>query len=257
VDKFQYLISLLEGSAFAAAAGLKLTEPNYNEAIDILTKRFGNKHLIICRHMDTLLELEPVASPTNIKALRRLYDKIEFQVRRWKSLGVPLDSYSNLLSSLFMTRLPEEFRLIISREIGETEWTIDQIMRIVESEIGTRELAFIQLNSHAKGASAGLPTVTAMMAGDGKPKCCYCTCQRNHLSVSCKTVTDVTQRIAILKKTGRYFICLKQNHMSRDCKSNGSCTFCNGRHHSSICRLSDSGSQSTGDSSVQPCSHNQ
>ena len=68
VDKFQYLISLLEGSAFAAAAGLKLTEPNYNEAIDILTKRFGNKHLIICRHMDTLLELEPVASPTNIKA---------------------------------------------------------------------------------------------------------------------------------------------------------------------------------------------
>jgi len=47
VDKFQYLLSLLESSAFAAVAGLKLTEPNYNEAIDILTKQFGNKHLII------------------------------------------------------------------------------------------------------------------------------------------------------------------------------------------------------------------
>ena len=73
VDKFQYLISLLEGSALAAVAGLKLTEPNYNEAIDTLTKRFGNKQLIISRHMDTLLELEPVVLPTNIKALRRLY----------------------------------------------------------------------------------------------------------------------------------------------------------------------------------------
>ena len=69
VDKFQYLISLLDGPALAAVAGLKLTEPNYNEAIDTLTKRFGNKQLIICRHMDTLLELEPVVAPTNIKAL--------------------------------------------------------------------------------------------------------------------------------------------------------------------------------------------
>ena len=109
VDKFQYLISLLEGPAFAAVAGLKLTEPNYNEAIDTLTKRFGNKQLIISRHMDTLLELEPVTAPTNIKALRRLYDKIEFQVCSLKSLGIPLDSYGNLLSSLFMTRLPHEF----------------------------------------------------------------------------------------------------------------------------------------------------
>ena len=75
-------------------------------------------------------------SPTNIKALRRLYDKIEFQVCSLKSLGVPLDSYGNLLSSLFMTRLPQEFRLIVSREIGEAEWTVDQIMRIVEGEIG-------------------------------------------------------------------------------------------------------------------------
>ena len=90
VNKFQYLISLIEGLAFAAVAGLKLTELNYNEAIDILTKRFGNKHLIICWHMDTLLELDPVASPTNIKALTCLYNKIEFQIRSLKSPSVLL-----------------------------------------------------------------------------------------------------------------------------------------------------------------------
>ena len=62
--------------------------------------------------MDTLLELEPAVSPTNIKALRCLYDKEEFQVRSMKSLGIPLDLYGkDLLSSLFMTRLPQEFRL--------------------------------------------------------------------------------------------------------------------------------------------------
>ena len=150
-----------------------------------------------------------------------------------------------------MTRLPEEFQLIIIGEIGETEWTADQIMKIVECEIDARQHAFIQSNSHAKGASAGLPTVTEMIAGDGKPKCCYC--RTNHPSVSCKTVTDVTQRIAILKKAGRCFVYLKQNHMSQDCKSNGSCSSCNGQHHS---RLSNNGSQSAGDNSAQPCTHN-
>ena len=34
-----------------------------------------------------------------------------------------------------MTRLPQEFQLIVSREIGEAEWTVDQLMRIVEREI--------------------------------------------------------------------------------------------------------------------------
>lgn len=68
VDKFNYLNSLLEGPALAAVAGLKLTTANYAEAIDTLKKRFGNKQQIISRHMDTLLELESVASSNNTKS---------------------------------------------------------------------------------------------------------------------------------------------------------------------------------------------
>ena len=167
VDKFHYLSSLLEGPAFAAVAGLKLTAPNYTEAIDTLMKRYGNKQLIIVRHMDTLLELEPVASSTNIKALRRLYDQIEFQVRSLKSLEVPLDSYGNLLSSLFMNRLPQEFRLLISREVGKAGWRIDDIMTIVGREISVRERAFLP-------TTRSIPTSTALVASDGKARCCYC-----------------------------------------------------------------------------------
>jgi len=83
-----------------ALAGLKLSEANYIEAIDIMKKRFGNKWLIINRHMDIVLELESVSSADNIKVLRRLYDQVEFQVRNLKSLEVSRDSYGNLLSSL-------------------------------------------------------------------------------------------------------------------------------------------------------------
>ena len=81
IDKFSYLISLLESTASEAVAGLTLTSANYEEAVATLKRRFGNKQLIINRHMDLLLHHEPVASPHNLKGMRRLFDAVESNVR--------------------------------------------------------------------------------------------------------------------------------------------------------------------------------
>jgi hypothetical protein len=43
VDKFNYLRSLLEGPAFEAIRGLTLSSANYQDAISLLKKRFGNR----------------------------------------------------------------------------------------------------------------------------------------------------------------------------------------------------------------------
>ena len=43
IDKFNYLWSLLEKSAYEAIAGLTLSSTNYGEAIEILKKRFGTE----------------------------------------------------------------------------------------------------------------------------------------------------------------------------------------------------------------------
>jgi len=123
---------------------------------------------------------------------------------------------------LFATRIS----VTISREVGEAEWRIDDIMAIVEREISVREKAFLP-------TTCSVPTVTALVAGDGKPRCCYC--HQPHSSVSCKNVTDIAQRKIILKKTGRCFVCLKRYHMSQDCCLSISCAHCNGRHHTSVC----------------------
>ena len=70
IDKFNYFNSLLDWTAAEAVAGLTLTSANYGEAVAILQRRFGNKQLIINCHMETLLQLDPVTSPSNLKALR-------------------------------------------------------------------------------------------------------------------------------------------------------------------------------------------
>ena len=43
IEKFSYLISLLESTAAEAIAGLKLTSANNDEAVATLKQRFGKK----------------------------------------------------------------------------------------------------------------------------------------------------------------------------------------------------------------------
>ena len=76
----------MERTAYDAISGLTLSSVNYQEAIEILQKRFGNKQLIISKHMETLLTVEAVTSDQNLKDLRRLYDSTESRMRSLKSL---------------------------------------------------------------------------------------------------------------------------------------------------------------------------
>ena len=63
IDKFNYLNSLLEKkTASEAIAGLSITSANYEEAISILKRRFGNKQIITNKHMEGLLNMAPVTS---------------------------------------------------------------------------------------------------------------------------------------------------------------------------------------------------
>jgi len=62
IEKFNYLRSR---PPLHAIVGLMLTDANYNEAIQVLTSRFGNKQLIIDRYMEVLLSVEAVVSDSH------------------------------------------------------------------------------------------------------------------------------------------------------------------------------------------------
>ncbi len=51
VANFNYLKSLLTGTAYEAIAGLILSASNYKEAVAIFEGRFGNQYQIIAKHM--------------------------------------------------------------------------------------------------------------------------------------------------------------------------------------------------------------
>ena len=59
VDKFSYLRNMLNDSAKTTIAGFSLTSGNYNAAIELLEKRYGNATTIKRAHENGLLNLSP------------------------------------------------------------------------------------------------------------------------------------------------------------------------------------------------------
>ena len=208
VDKFNYLRGLLQHSALEAISGLALTDANYREAISILEKRFGNKQQIVAKHMDTLIHVEAVTSPHNVKGLRRLHDTIESNVRSLKSLGVDSSSYGTLLASVLITKLPQELKLILSRESGGDEWKLDALLTNLEKELQVRErMTAVQSVSNLKVVRTSKepsPAATLFTGNSSKFTCSYC--QRDHPSNTCGSIIDPLARKHHLQKTGHCFI---------------------------------------------------
>lgn len=189
--------------------------------------------------MDTLLNVEAVTSPHNLKGLRQLYDNVESHVRSLNTLGVAAESYGSLLASVLMNKLPHDLQLIISRKTSDAEWKLDSLLTMVEEELTARErTAMSSAQQPVRRSSEKTPhTATSLTSGtpstSSSPLCCYC--QQAHSSTTCKTVTQVDARKQILRRSGRCYACLRKGHIGRDCRSPNKCTKCNGRHHASIC----------------------
>ena len=101
--------------------------------------------------------------------------------RSLKSLGIPSSSYGSLLSSIIVNKLPQELQLIISREIKDQDWPLDNIMHALENELKARERAVPHEECQSSGgiqrfSEAQMRTTTsALFAGHSGPTCTYCS----------------------------------------------------------------------------------
>ena len=226
VDKFNYLRSMVTHGALEAISGLTLTGANYDEAIEILRRRFGNKQLIINKHMEQLLSIDAVTSQHDVKGLRHLYDIIEANVRSLDSLGVKAESYGSLLSSVLMNKLPSKLRLIASRNFGDKDsWEFSALLKVIEEEVQARERSTTRA-AHEGRRLKECPTGAALFVDTASPQCCFC--RQGHSSQDCRTVVGVESRREALQKTGRCYICLGRGHVSRTCRSRIKCLSCKG-----------------------------
>ena len=148
-------------------------------------------------------------------------------------------------------KIPEEIRLSICNKVSKENWNLEAVLKELKQELANRERCDYSAVTHSgdtskredsklpplkKSGGKGPPSTSALMAGsDGnqKPMCVYCG--QHHPSVQCSIVTNVQKRKEILKNSRCCFICIRKNHLSRNCRSRSRCSKCHGRHHASIC----------------------
>ena len=151
-----------------------------------------------------------------------------------------------------MEKLPPSMRLIISRAIDQPEWDLDILLKAFDSEIEARERCepigtnpsefFTPKRPFPSQTNKGkeVPTGATLTNQSEQPVSCT-FCKQSHPSASCGTVTDISVRRNILKQQGRCFVCLRRNHLARNCSPSKVCRICSGKHHMSICENANRG----------------
>ena len=127
VEKFSYLKSCVGGEAEKCLEGLTLTAPNYKHGMEILKERFGNKQIIISKHMSILLGLEKVKSSSFIKKLRALYDMITVNLRALLSYEIESTQFGPMLVPVILGKLPDDIRFEVSRKMNGEDWDLDNL----------------------------------------------------------------------------------------------------------------------------------
>ena len=202
----------------ATIVGLARTKDNYNVAVDLLRERYGNKQVIISSHMESLLKLPRVNFVSDIKRVRMVYDQIEIKIRSLQALGIKAESYGSLLIPVIMEKIPEEFRLVISRKMKSDTWDVNELIGAFKEELEARE------KSRFVGGSGNVVekpwlkpkiprdpiTAAALFLPErGQANCYFCN-HPGHSLFNCTSVTDPEKRKVILKKKGRCFVCVKK-----------------------------------------------
>ncbi|XP_064470219.1 uncharacterized protein LOC135384969 [Ornithodoros turicata] len=260
-----------QGQAASAIRGLQATESCYNDAIEILTQRFGNTGRIEREYLARLRNLPPVRFSTDVVGLRVLYDHVQSNIRGLRALGLPTTTYASmmvdiLLSSLASDMVVEYQRMVRYRTaLSDTNGTDnDTLSRASESTTGTdakasdelsKVLQFVRVELESReqcGAksrsvtqsvhqqlrvkpSRNIPTGAVVHTRVGAaPNCVFCG-STDHDTPMCRMDMPMADKMKKLSREMRCFRCTKRGHRSKDCRSRITCKHCRRKHASSVC----------------------
>ena len=233
VDKFSYLRNMLNGAAKTTTAGFSLISANYNAAIELLEKRYGNATTIRQAHINKLLNLSPVYNENDTERLRTLLDLRETHYRGLVTLGIAQETYSCVVVPKILEKIPESVRLNMTHGTGDAyqEWNMQQMIDSFRKELELRERAS-QFFGKDKGVvtkkqfgkSGGQTTASVLFSKKSEGRKGNCAfCMGNHSHSNCRKVVSVQDRKALFRKYARCFICANKGHLALDCRSNRSC----------------------------------
>ena len=140
--------------------------------------------------------------------MRKLCDQVESQVRCLNALGHDAKSYGLMLIPIFMNRLPEDMKIIISRKLGTDVWDIQQILDIFKTELQAREK--VQFSGSKSAKNSHEMSGSCLVSSTHRPhkvndknnnrKCVFCN-SSGHKPKFCNVVTKPDARNAFTNRS--------------------------------------------------------
>lgn len=273
-QKFQYLRSLLTGAAMTSIKGLQATEACYDDAIDILQRRYGDKERIQQDHLGKLRALPRVSSSADVRGLRRLFDHIQMHIRGLRGLGVCASTYSAMLCDIILSSLPQdmivEFHRQTSRASKPNESTdqsegressspsvmaaggdgkLSEILDFLLVETESRERCMDMARSPMESSKQKQtrqenydrcqpprrPSAAVLHTRSERVRRCFFCESGEHDTEACTAPVPLKEKLAKMGQAGRCFRCTIGGHQSKQCTRKVKCVHCNKRHASSVC----------------------
>jgi len=256
VQKFQYLLSTLKNVAHKAVDGIPITNENYQLAVEILQKRFGDINTI---KRTLYAELRNIPFATNkISDLRRCTESVNRIIRQLESIG------ENMEHPILVTIILEKLPSTVLQKLGDYKtpgelWKIVELQKHLETYISIREESYQilqgsrsgqlddnmqrndqkqmpQRNTKTKtfGAVVSKSTISKNVSkSKGLYPCAFC--DGDHLNDQCSVYASLAQRKQRISEKRLCYRCLRPGHFSNQCYFDRPCSHCNGNHNRALC----------------------
>ncbi|XP_073820359.1 uncharacterized protein [Musca autumnalis] len=236
IEKFNYLLNCLSGSALAVVQPYQVCEDNYEKALERLQERYDNKVLIFLEHIESLFNV-PQMQKSDSVSLRHLIDTVSAVRGSLLSLGSEADVMNAIL-----------VHMVLSKVDIETKDNYDekQDFKSLPSwdlcyELLSRRCQFLE--SHRKRTEFPEKVIqnkhnsprfnrSAHTFVNSNSNCSYCNSSEHNLA-TCSSFSNivVSERFNFVKRSGHCINCLRKGHMVSNCPSKSRCRVCDSAHH--------------------------
>ena len=157
-------------------------------------------------------------------------------------MEISSEMYGCFLTPVVMQKLPEEFRIAITRNFESETWNLKDILGAFHKELQLREQRLINNKesrpSHQRSESPFSSSVLYTDSSENKqsPRVWCSFCNENHQSSKCNAVTSTESRES---RESREEVLEKQGHLARICQAPMKCLKYKGAHHIPISGNSD------------------
>ena len=265
IEKFQYLLSSLEGEGLAPISGISQTGDNYDLALQVLCQRHGKPEIIRQKHFVELSNIPP-AKPNDYKSLQSTFDTANAHIRSLLNLYSEkptcklnhthctpctevadhdqhcyFEEKNEIFASLLLAKLPAGLRSELTRRKKEERWTLGELESLLLAEIDALQMGEEAMRSSGDRSRRSFGSaINALPAGfKGKKSakfCTFCDSQDDHMSWDCSAFPDLQSRMDRLKELRKCTVCCTRHKKSEPHAAMKPCFHCQEKsHRSSLC----------------------